>query len=160
MFAFWAYGYAYATEVPLFVRSIHHHQSSVIALRAESLVISSAVNKWGCYKIRNIYIRWLTMSPLMFCLCCIFMQITIIRRRPQSINTCETAQKLIIMCHSQRLQFCWAFMGSLYESIFLSQPLPRVLLSPSDLKVLSINACTVTFDWKYWSGSYCCCTAL
>lgn len=67
-----------ATDVALLVWSIHHQQSSVLALRAQSLVISSAMNKWGCFKIRNIYMRWLTMSVLMFCLCCIFMQITII----------------------------------------------------------------------------------
>lgn len=74
--------------------------NSVIAPTAQSLVISSAVNKCGCYKIINIYMRWLTMPMCMFCLCCIFMRITIIWLHPQSINTYETSQQLIFVCHS------------------------------------------------------------
>lgn len=71
---FWAYGYPM-----LRMRHYLTDQYTISkVLRAQSLVISSAVNNWGCFKIRNIYMIWLTMSPLMFCLWCIFMQITII----------------------------------------------------------------------------------
>ena len=40
-------------------------------------------------------------------------------------------------------------MGSENEPISLLQLVQGVLLSLSDLKVFSLNACTVTFDWKY-----------
>lgn len=49
---------SYAPDVILFVWSIHHKQSSVLVLRTQSNVSSSAMNKWRCFKIRNIHMWW------------------------------------------------------------------------------------------------------
>lgn len=136
----------YTTTKALWWFSGNSHYSSAEAWRSEDVI-----------KMKNIYMRWLTMSVIMFCLYCIFIQRNIICWRPQSNNTCESAEWLSLVCHFQTLPFYWAFTGSLVHSSLSSCNDSRRL---SDLKVLSLNASAVTFDWKYWSGPYCCCTML
>lgn len=149
---FWAYGYPM-----LRMRHYLTDQYTISkVLRAQSLVISSAVNNWGCFKIRNIYMIWLTMSPLMFCLWCIFMQITIIWLDPLTPLKLHSHP---LVCAIPQHCGCIEHLQGLKMSQFLSYSLYKeccCLLS--DLEVFSLNACTVTFDWKYWSGSYCFCT--
>lgn len=150
-------------HVSLFVWSIHHYQTSVTALRAQSLVIDSPVTDGGCDKIRNICMRWLTVLSCIFSVCAYSCKLSLC---DLALNPWNSSSSLLWaiprVCSLQSLSFYRIFIWVHFSHRAPIWLLPA-LLSGNDLKVLSIktksippDACTAAFDWKYWSWCYCC----
>lgn len=97
-----------ATDVVLFVKSM---QQNPCFHWEQSLVVSSAMNKWGCFKIRTF--TWDDWQCQHLCFLCTSYSCKL--QSSSSINTCETAQLLIIVSFPVS-----AMLLSVY-GIFMSQ---------------------------------------